>query len=321
MNRKIAGAVVLGMVLSMGFVFGCGGGGGGSAPFLDSYAGTTEPAYIDTTEAVNLAMEAGFAGREVMERLDKIPELGGGDPAAAGLAVAADPLAVPSGPNCLSTTESGSQGGTLVTGYCVTSGGKLLMFAEASEYATTTQYMDGYLEILTDFESEGQYTFESLAYADSTGEDFLLDGTIMASESGSTTTMEFNLVVIDDPGTPGQKMGYLRNYRMSITDRTTHEEVSLDGRYYHGDDGYVDISTPVTLMVKSQSEQVDPWDDYPYDGALRFTGMAGNYVEVQFGYDQEDPYPGNTYGVIVEILGDAFEPNWESGVRYWVTPD
>lgn len=318
-NRIFILAFITAALMTMALA--CGGGGGGDAPFQESYTGSTDPAYIDTTAAVALALEAGFAGKNAIERLDNTPETGGGLPTAASLAVGAEPLTVPNGSNCFSTPQAGSHGGTLVTGFCITPGGDFLVFAEATGYATTTEYMDGYLEFLTDFESEGQYTFDSWAYADSTGQDYLLDGTIMASESGSTTTMNFNLVVIDSPGSPEQKMGYLRNYRMAITDRTTYEEVSISGRYYNGDEGYVDISTSEPLLIKEESQRIAPWDDYPYEGTLRFTGTLGNYVEIHFGYDQGDSNPGNTYNIVVEILGDDLVPNWDSGTLYWVTPD
>ena len=54
---------------------GCGGGGSSSAPFLETFIGSTDPAYIDTTGAVSLALKVGFAGQDALEGIDDTPDL------------------------------------------------------------------------------------------------------------------------------------------------------------------------------------------------------------------------------------------------------
>ena len=146
---------------------GCGGGGSSSAPFLESFVGNTDPAYIDTTEAVSLALKVGFAGRDSLEYVDDTPDVNvEAESTSLNQIDSLEPLAVPSGSDCSTTTESGSHGGTLESGICITPAEDLLLYGDATDYATTTQYWDGYFELVTDFVSKGQYSFESYSYAD-----------------------------------------------------------------------------------------------------------------------------------------------------------
>ncbi len=136
------------------FALGCGGGGGGGSkgePFLESYTGNLNPSsVIDTTAAVGLAMEAGFAGRDVMEsKVEDAPLDTSVVATSTALVNDYQPLAIPYD-NCIASTTLGSVGGTLVSGFCITASADIVIFADAYNYQSSTETMDGYMEVVAD---------------------------------------------------------------------------------------------------------------------------------------------------------------------------
>jgi hypothetical protein len=310
-------SVALAAGMTMGLGCGGGGGNGSSTPFLAVFTGNVDPAFIgtigspiDTSQALNLGLAGSQPGVEALKSVKdetKIILPNGIKPLAAEAVTLAEP--------CEYETESGFAG-TIIKGLCLTDSGDVRISRNASNYADTPlELYNGYVDVVTDYNAKFLYSFDGWAYWNSiSGKDYIFYGTVKANRAGSTLTASFNLVVVHRPGAPDEEMSYLRKYVMTVVDRTTHNEISISGRYYHDDDGYVDISTQKTILMIPDSP--------PYDGILRLTGAQGNYIEMEFGeaipLSVLDPSDPDALRVIVEILGDGFDPNWVTDPPlYW----
>lgn len=103
------------------------------------------------------------------------------------------------------------------------------------------------------------------------GESFTIAGNITIQIDGFTSVeiaMDFRLRNNVD-----QKVVWLRDLSMTITDFGDHEDITMSGRYYDPDAGYVLISTPEPLRTSF-------FADWPESGFLQADGRDDTWVRL-----------------------------------------
>ena len=65
----------------------------------------------------------------------------------------------------------------------------------------------------------------------------------------------------------------LEGYKMTVTPGSTYDLVTIEGRYYHDEIGYVDISTDPVIEVSG---------DLPQSGKMRFDGAGDTWATLEF---------------------------------------
>ena len=101
------------------------------------------------------------------------------------------------------------------------------------------------------------------------GESYSMTGTV-------TTSVGFGVTIVMNVNQRNNITGLvekLENLTIYVTDNFTYVEMSIWGRYYHPDHGYVDIVTDIPF-------QIDYDDDWPYLGQMTLTGAANSKVRI-----------------------------------------
>ena len=323
--------LVIALMLTTGMftVLGCGGGGGGSSEDV-AYEGETMPSVIGTTDTaamVELAKDAALAGEDAADfipvplsagtvRMPSDPAemigyargilsgaAGGGYDSVESLAVA-EPLAL----ECLPAEMFTDGSGGYYTEQLCGDEDTLRMTMTAVGYDDGSEYIDGTI-IMEMNESPAEMTiiFRDYEYDDYVSDWFYADGIVTFRENSVTRfTLTYNLSMYDYNEDEGF---WLNNYRVVIDEDSGLQEdtVTISGRFYDFDDGYVDISTVTTLVV--------PWNqDYPILGELQMTGAMGYWIKIRFDQDIPDV---PILQVEVNVDEDP-EWDWQSGWEYWV---
>lgn len=99
----------------------------------------------------------------------------------------------------------------------------------------------------------------------SSSESVTMGGQVYLAVSGATTMITMDMMVRDNND---GRVCKIENYQMDITDWGTHAEITLNGRYYDPDYGYVDLETTVAFMALVAN-------DYPHAGQLVLSGENG----------------------------------------------
>jgi hypothetical protein len=98
------------------------------------------------------------------------------------------------------------------------------------------------------------------------------------------------------------KVFWAKDYSLTVNDQGTYEEISITGRFYHPEHGYVEISTPTPLHI-------NVGDEFPSSGVLELSGA--NNAKVRLTADSS-----TTFHVEADKDGDGvFEYN--SGPLNW----
>ena len=107
-------------------------------------------------------------------------------------------------------------------------------------------------------------TFNSITGM-SNAESATMGGQVYLAVSGATTMITMDMMVRDDSD---GRVCKIENYQMDITDRGTYAEITLNGRYYDSDYGYVDLETTEAFLASEAN-------DYPHAGKLVLNGENG----------------------------------------------
>lgn len=103
------------------------------------------------------------------------------------------------------------------------------------------------------------------------GDSFTADGTMsIAPQAGSTyidndIVLTIDMLFKDNATTKVYKLENFRIAQSSTIGTISYEDITIDGRYYDPDEGYVDLSTPTTIRIINN-------DQWPSSGSLRGTG-------------------------------------------------
>jgi hypothetical protein len=108
-------------------------------------------------------------------------------------------------------------------------------------------------------------TFTALTVA-SGSDSFTADGTINFNAGANPTTVTMTMEMKDNTT---NEVFLAQDFILSITQNITHIELTMSGRFYHPDHGYVDVSTPTPFRINSG-------DEWPSSGVLMVTGENGS---------------------------------------------
>ncbi len=276
----------------------CGGGGdGGNINSGISYNGSTNPATLTTSNGADLATEAfaagagtsalgSFAGTlDAQERSGSAPPrtlalyhsllgfINRLEPTSAssnnlGRAVQTYTDTVPSQESCGgNTTPTGEvqvnftfddvtgsfSGSALYNNYC-----------EAGETLTGSASLNGQVDPMTEDFINMTISTNSLTLA-SSRDNYTIKGDVSIVLGNLTQTVSIEMVLRDNTT---QKTQWLNNFVLAITPGIGSDGVTISGRYYNPDEGYVTLATPLALEIMSI-------DDYPSSGTLTATGANG----------------------------------------------
>jgi len=95
---------------------------------------------------------------------------------------------------------------------------------------------------------------------------FTADGDMTLDPSSTPISVTLNMVMLDNST---DKTYRAENFVMTVTDNLTSVSMTIVGRLYDPDYGYVDITTPTPLVISSG-------DTYPSSGVLLATGSNGS---------------------------------------------
>jgi len=304
----------------LGTMVACGGGGGGGGLNESvNYTGETLPAFIDTTSAVQLALDAtigtndadGYGGGsflsvpgngtggldlarnpgQALSLLRGFMDDGG---SAQPLGASVEPLSV----ECMSVFSStGSVGGTMTMRICADPveyyGSRYWMSMTLifDEYDNGSDYQDGELAVQGTFDEtigpegdlDGPVTviFRDLVTNDSfSGEDSYIDGWAIYTKGTNTVSITYNMNIIDSAS--GDAC-WMDDYTILVDH--VNDEVTLSGRFYDAVAGYVDLTTETVLSwnVNMSAEGELTWvEDHPTAGTVKLTGADGYWISITF---------------------------------------
>ena len=268
------------------FLLGCGGGGGGDSGV--TYTGLTTPAVITNTNAKILAEGAiggsstGTAfgvvsdGQEIqpnptilnvarilsniVTQLDISPSSStlpgaivtdsGSDPCLDGGSISFN-LSVDDVTDDFSGTFNFincAEGGTTINGNTTVSG--------------TINLNSSFIEVLN-------FTMNPVTVV-SGAESYTMSGTVRTSVSGSSATIVMDVRLRNNNT---QMVEWINNLTISAVDNGSFLEMTITGRYYHPEHGYIDIVTNLPF-------QINYADQWPYAGQMTITGASGSKARV-----------------------------------------
>ncbi|MEN8136290.1 MAG: hypothetical protein ABFS18_12265 [Thermodesulfobacteriota bacterium] len=149
-----------------------------------------------------------------------------------------------------------------------------------SSYCNYGETVNGAVTISAQADANGLVTSMTMTFIRLTFTTVNESGTVIesATATGSVTftasvspavlagTLTVDMVMRDNVTT---KTFWVNNYTISVIDYPSlgYEEVTItSGRFYHSDHGYVDIVTPIPLLINYA-------DEYPYEGSFKITGQ------------------------------------------------
>ena len=113
----------------------------------------------------------------------------------------------------------------------------------------------------------GQITmsFDSLT-VESGSDSFSADGDLTIEPGASSTSVTLNMVMVDNST---DKTYMAENYVMTLSEDLASVTMTISGRMYDPDYGYVDVTTPTPLVISNG-------DAFPSSGVLLATGSDGS---------------------------------------------
>ena len=301
------------MVLFL-YLIGCGGGGGGSGNDGIKYTGKTTPAVIDDTNAAILA-ESTVSGTStgssfVLARGQEA------QPAPTILDVArilSNSLTqldlTPPSSDLASRTVSDEDDIPCSSGKIHY---KLKIDDVTGDFSGTFNFikcvegdttMNGQTDVkgrinLSSAEFETfNFNFNPMTI-DSGTESYTMSGTVRTSFSGNTSTIRMN---VRSRNNNTRLVEWINNVTITATDFGSFLEMTITGRYYHPEHGYIDIETIDPLRINN-------FDQFPSTGQIIITGDGGSKARITaISYTQ--------YSLEVDPEGDGtYEPatieNW-----------
>lgn len=264
------------------FISSCGGGGGSNGGGSNiTYTGSSSQAVISDTNAENLATDTYQGGA-----LGGITQKPGADSQASRpvsisilniLRQTMQKIKVPGGNRTatVSNSETGGCGGSY--SYTLTvndSTGDFTGTFTYSGYCSMGTISNGTLTVSGNISgSTMSLTITFSNYGMTTGGDsFTVTGTAAFNSLVSSTGYTLNLVYLDNTAS---KVYKLENFVISSTSGMGYVDISMSGRFYHPDHGYIDITTPTATPFRYMASDI-----YPSQGVLVLTGAGGATVKL-----------------------------------------
>lgn len=235
------------------------GGGGGNNSFPTVYNGSTAQALLATSNAVELAQQAGDAVFSITQT---------GRPYETALP-----------PKNYASTQHGAVSGTVVTSGTIAADGSGTVTQTYTDYASTAGSVYNGQFIVNQSastDSVGTLTFSDYSQQTNDGT-FDYSGTITYDFNSTSGQLVANLLI-----TSGSFQVKMSNLTVGIN--PTLAFVTASGRIYLADQGYVDVSTPSTVWYGSGNDVTgSALDVFPAVGAgeLVLAGSGGAKLHVQ----------------------------------------
>lgn len=313
-------------------LIGCGGGGGdgdgGSEPHL-TYSGLTTPALITEDNAAALAYSALNAGASSssftnIAALNDIAPLT--DDAHPGFLFGLikgldngiekiDYLTVPvQDLSSAMESDSGSINGTCggsasynieINTSTGAFNGAMTFHSYCEEGATINGSADfyGVVNMITEELDSFTLSFNYLSATDGS-DSMAMDGEIYMVVSGASIMATMDMM-IQESGS--DRVYKIENYQMDITEGYPYTDISINGRLYDPDYGYVDIETTTSF-------QVYDGEDYPDSGEMLLTGENGSAGGATWA--QLTALSSTQCQVIADTDGDGVS-DYDSGAINW----
>jgi hypothetical protein len=267
------------MVLFL-YLIGCGGGGGGGDKGV-TYTGKTTPAVIDDTNA-NILAESAISGSSTGSSF-VIARGQEAQPAPTILDVARILSNSLTQINILLPSSDVAARIVNITDDLPCSGGGRIRvnmdidditldftgnfnFFGCVEGDTT---MNGSTGVNGTFTGSGfsllNFNFNPMT-VDSGTESYTMSGTVQTSFSGSTATITMN---VRSRNNNTQMVEWINNVTITATDFGSFVEMTITGRFYHPEHGYIDIVTTDPLGINN-------FDQFPSSGQIIITGDSGS---------------------------------------------
>ena len=104
------------------------------------------------------------------------------------------------------------------------------------------------------------------------------------------------------------KVYWVQNYTIELTEETGYVDIDVSGRFYHPDHGYITITTSPPLRINDG-------DEYPFQGVIVVEGKdgtAGGPTRARL-----TVIDNSEYQVEADTDGDGFYDDYDSGVLNW----
>ncbi len=267
----------------------CGGGGGGSTAGI-AYTGTTSQASLTVSngeEISTAAFQNGGSGQGLgtvlssLTDVDPIPQkyrpttsslvttLAG---AFSKIQLPADVGTIRRAVQSESDSFSGECGGT--ASYTVSVDdvtGDFNGRFTFSNYCELDDVLNGGLSMSGNIDSNsvgfGNVTMTMTSLTIRTGNDsFTMDGSMSLNLDDNPIVATMDMKLKDNTT---QQVFWVENVRLSIIQTFAYEELSMEGRFYHPDHGYVDITTLTPFRYTGT-------DAYAFPGVMVATGASGS---------------------------------------------
>lgn len=271
-----------------------GGGGGGSGPAGISYTGSTSPAVLTATSSggmLNNAYSGGNSGAVIGGVTAGLNGSGGqiqprsrilsqsllrfSDqvvnrmPAAHGASATVTTLPADS--------VAGTCGGSAtVSGSYDDASGGLTLNTTFSNYCEESTTLNGAVTFsghaLQDAQNNINVSDLSITLSNLTvsypGDSFTADGTLAIAPQQGFSFIDSNVILtmamlLKDNTT--QKVYKMESYQESVSDSSTYYDISIAGRFYDPDEGYIDLSTPTAFRISVG-------DEWPSSGVFKAVG-------------------------------------------------
>lgn len=319
----LAGGVVLLLM-----VVGCGGSsGGGGGDNLD-YQGNREAAEITSDNAQELAasaydsssLEGPFGAiNSLTDSTSTAAVVPHGRPAMLGVSQALETALLKADPGAVAGTAASRavvNVSETISGAC---GGSASFSIEADDstgrfsgsftfnsYCEDDTTLDGRasfqgrIDPQTEALQSFTFSFSSLS-GSGDGESYRLNGSMGVSvdAADNRTVLTMDLLFED---TVADETLWLRDFRISVTERSAYDEIDISGRIYHPVHGYVDIHTDSAFRVYSG-------DDYPSQGVFSLTGADNATIQMTVISNLQ-------YQVVADLDGDG-DNEWGPETHSW----
>lgn len=269
-------------------ITGCGGGGGGGGTSSITYSGATTEAAVDETNARELsttAVDGTTSGDSLALRAESGD--GAGQPSRLRIAGLAKTLAQaalsaePTGGGANVPAGASQSGSGTLNGGCGGSVSYSLTYDDVtgsfSGTFTFNNYDDCYGEVINGSTSlsgtlnlstleleDFTYSFNSLSVT-SGAETETVSGTIVITMTGAFSyQVTFNIVYRDGAGDTYK----LEDYVVSFDESSSPTVITVSGRVFHPDYGYVTVTTTTPVQIYT-------FNDYPHAGVIVLTGATG----------------------------------------------
>ncbi|MDJ0781479.1 MAG: hypothetical protein QNJ22_05880 [Desulfosarcinaceae bacterium] len=288
-NRYTQPGVLLSIILMLSLLLAaCGGSSGGGGGGNSDYAGNSDAAVVTSGNAQEIAVsaydssalegpfgelaslstgtssEVATQGRPIMLAVSDALQtaLFKADPAEATASAAVraavtieDTISGSCGGSASFTIQADDTTGTFSGSFSFTS------FCEDDTTLSGLASFSGSVDPETEELESFTFTLSNLS-GTSDGESFRLNGQLSISVLSNPSVLTLDLL-FEDLGA-GETF-WLDDFTIRVTENFGYEEVSISGRVYHPEHGYVDIATTTPFRTESG-------DDYPSQGVMVLTG-------------------------------------------------